>query len=288
MKKKQISILISIICIIAFTFVTTSIFLYRFTNANSVNPPDLSDRRYFIAHATGSIGGYVYMNCLESLINSLENGYQYIEVDLDYTADSVIVCVHDWEDFNKSSIPGISWRDSSIFLKIPTYEEFKQRKIYGRYTPLSLNDVISIQHRHPFTIVTDRISNTSALNSYFDKEIRNSVMVEAFSEEDYYSLKADGYTPMLSLQLIPNIIDCFDFVLRHAINNNIEWIVVDYHSSQRGLRLLKKLFNIRIAAYTVNLPSYFYQHLGNDIDLVYTDNWNLKTQLNNYQNWTTR
>ena len=113
-------------------------------------------------------------------------------------------------------------------------------------------------------------------------------MVEAFSEKDYHSLKADGYIPMLSLQLIKGYSNCIDFILHHSINNEIEWVVVDYHSSQRFIRLLKKLFNIKIAAYTINSPAYLYDHLGYDIDLVYTDNWNLKNQMNNFQNHTTR
>ena len=289
MRRRKKYILSFIISISAIILIIVGLYIYIITSPrNNMVSPDLSDSKYFIAHATGSIYGYVYMNCREALFNSLENGYQYIEIDLDYTADSVLVCVHDWEDFNKATISGISWRDSSIFLKIPTFEEFKKRKIYGQFTPLSLSDVISIQQQQPFTIVTDRVSKSSALNKYFKKKIRHSVMVEAFSEEDYQSLKADGYVPMLSLQLIPNLTDFKSFIFKHAFNNNINWIVVDYHSNLRGLRLLKELFDVKIAAYTINLPSYLDQHLGNEFDLVYTDNWNLKTQMNNYQNHTTR
>ena len=262
--------------------------LYYYTNPAKVTPPDLSESKYFIAHATGSIYGYVYVNSKESLINSIENGYQLIEVDLDKTADGVLVCVHDWEDFNKASIPNISWRDSCLFLRTPTLKEFKQRKIYGQFTPLTLNDVIELQKEYHFTLVTDRISNPTDLNCYFKQELRHNVMVEAFSEEDYHRLKLDGYVPMLSVQLITDYTDCIKFLVNNLINNDIEWIVVDYHSRLRFLRLLKKLFGIKIAAYTINSPSYFNEHIGSDFDLVYTDNWNLKTQLNNFQNHTTR
>lgn len=263
-------------------------YLYYYTNPIKNNRPDLSDSKYFIAHATGSIYGYVYVNSKESLINSIENGYKLIEVDLDKTADGALVCVHNWEDFNKASIPNISWRDSSLFLRKPTLKEFKQRKIYGQFTPLTLNDVIVLQKKYNFTLVTDRISNPSYLNCYFDKNNRQNVMVEAFSEEDYYRLKSDGYVPMLSIQLITDYVDCIKYIANHLINNDIEWIVVDYHSRLRFLRLIKKLFGTKIAAYTINSPSYFYDHIGSDFDLVYTDNWNLKTQLNNFQNHTTR
>ncbi len=263
-------------------------YLYYYTNPIIVPPPDLSDSKYFIAHATGSINGYIYVNSKESLMNSIENGYQFIEVDLDKTSDGVLVCVHDWEDFNKASIPNISWRDSSLFHKIPTLKEFKQRKIYSQFTPLTLNEVIKIQQLYQFTIITDRISNPSDLNRYFKHNLRHKVMVEAFSEEDYQELKADGYIPMLSVKLITDYADCVSFLIKRLTKNDVEWIVVDYHSRIRFLRLLKKMYGIKIAAYTINSPSYFYNHLGSDFDLVYTDNWNLKTQLNNFQNHTTR
>jgi glycerophosphoryl diester phosphodiesterase len=286
MNKKTIFIILTLL---SFILGSGAIgYLYYYTNPIKNNRPDLSDSKYFIAHATGSIYGYVYVNSKESLIKSIENGYQLIEVDLDKTSDGILVCVHDWEDFNKASIPNICWRDSCQFLKIPTLKEFKQRKIYGLFTPLTLREVIELQKEYHFTLVTDRISNPTILNDYFNQGNRKDVMVEAFSEEDYHRLKADGYIPMLSVQLITDYSDCLKFIVTHLINNDVEWIVVDYHSRLRFLRLLKKLFGIKIAAYTINSPSYLFEHLENDFDLVYTDNWNIRTQINNYQNHTTR
>ena len=234
------------------------------------------------------IYGYTYLNSKESLINSLENGYEHIEVDLNETADSTLVCVHDWEEFNKASIPNITWKDSCKFLKVPTLEEFRERKIYGQFTPLTLDDVISFLPKYHFILVTDRLSTPRTLNKYFQKEVRSRIMVEAFSIDDYHMLKKNGYTPMLSIGFISDYSDCLLFFLKCLICKDIEWIVVDYHSRLRFLRLLRRLFDIRIAASTVNSPTYLYQHLGSDFDLVYTDNWNLKTQLNNYQDHTTR
>ena len=288
MTHHQKRLLLAVIGIVAIVLLTMGCLWYSMSNErNRVPPANLSDSRYFIAHATGSVEGYNYMNCREALQQSLENGYRYIEVDLDYTADSVLVCIHNWEFFNKASILGISWNDSSKYNRIPTYDEFRQRKLYGRFTPLSLDDVIAISQEQPFTIVVDRVGDASALNKYFDKEMRQRVMVEAFSEEEYRSLKANGYVPMLSLQNIQGLTDCLGFVCRQMFRRDVEWIVVEYHSDLRILYLLKRWLGVKIAAYTVNLPSFLYHHLGNEIDMAYTDNWNLKTLMNNYQDQTT-
>ena len=59
----------------------------------------LSDSNYYIAHAAGAVDGNTYLNCREGLLQSLANGYKYIELDLGLTADSTLVCIHDWNTF---------------------------------------------------------------------------------------------------------------------------------------------------------------------------------------------
>ncbi len=269
-------------------FATIGLFYY-ITNPAQKTVPSLSDCRYFVAHATGSIEGYTYLNSKESLLRSLNNGYKYVEFDLQYTSDSTIVCVHNWEQFNKSTIPSITENDSSQYMTIPSYAEFKARKIYGKYTPLSLQDVISMQRQTHFTIVTDIICDAEALNKYFEKDIRRNVMVEAFSEKDYELLKSSGYTPMLSLGCLSIFNGGIIFLISQIFKKDCDWIVVEQHSSKRTLRLLRKLLGVKIALYTVNSSSFFSWHLGNDdVDLIYTDNWNLKKKLNDYQDNSTR
>lgn len=258
--------------------------LYIITNPRCVYTPDLSNSKYFIAHATGSLEGYTYLNSKESLMASLKNGYTKIEIDLQLTSDSVLVCVHNWEQFNKMTIPNICKKDSETYKKIPSYKEFKSRIIYNRFTPLSLSDVLKIQQYHPFSIVTDRISDPKILNKYFNKSIRHNVMVEAFSDEDYQALKKYGYTPMLSMGKFSLTHGGIQIIFSQLFGNKYEWIAAEQHCSKRTLRLLKKMFGIKFALATVNSEKFFSWHLANDIELVYTDNWNLKTQLNNNQN----
>ncbi len=263
-------------------------YLYHITNPSHRFYPDLSDNNLFIAHATGSLEGYTYLNSKESLMASLENGYKYIEVDLQFTSDSVLVCVHDWEQFNKMTIPNISRKDSNLYMKVPSYKEFKSRKIYKKYTPMSFSDVIEIRKNNPFIIVTDRISDAETLNHFFELSERRNVMVEAFSNENYLALKKDGYTPLFSMGSFSFFQGGIQIIFSQLFRDGYEWIVADQHCSKRTLRLLKKIFGIKFALSTVNSDVFFNWHLVNDIDLVYTDNWNLKTQLNNFQNKETQ
>ena len=48
----------------------------------------------FIAHAGGSIGGLAMTNSMEALYAARDKGYKYIELDLQFTSDSVLVAMH--------------------------------------------------------------------------------------------------------------------------------------------------------------------------------------------------
>lgn len=210
----------------------------------------LSNKNCYIAHAAGALDGYRYMNCREALLQTLNNGYQYIEFDLGLTNDSVLVCLHDWKLFHKMT------SEDSLNEKPITINEFRHRKIYRKYTPLTIEDVLSIRKVHQFNIVTDKISNTEILNKFFTRD-KKSIMVESFSLSDYISLKNSGYTPMMSLDTFnyPKIYKYFIFspLIKHQ---KIDWICINTKSNMRSLRMLKRLFNCKVAMYTSNSPSF--------------------------------
>ena len=100
---------------------------------------DLSDNKYYIAHAGGGINGHVYTNCKEALIQSLERGYQFIELDFCLTSDRHLVCAHGASVFNEKTNGN---RDSLNIM--PDLSTFKRRKIHDEYTPITANDVLKI------------------------------------------------------------------------------------------------------------------------------------------------
>jgi hypothetical protein len=261
-----ITIMVSVLFVI--------IFLWLISPMKSPENDVLSDNCYYIAHATGAIKGDTYLNCKESLMQSLDKGYKYIEVDLGKTTDSDLVCVHDWAYFHKIT----NNETTNNFTNNPfSKSEFQKKLILGRYTPLTLEDVISIRNNHPFIIVTDKISDTKTLNRYFSKT-RNQVMVEAFSITDYDELKEAGYIPMMSIWKFDYQTLLWYFIhypLKY--DKKIEWICVSTSSNMNSLRMLKRLFNCNVAMYKSNSPSFFSEHLGKEIDLIYTDDWNPKS-----------
>ena len=49
-----------------------------------------------IAHAGGQFNGATYTNSLEALDRNYGAGFRAFEIDLSFTSDGELVCLHDW------------------------------------------------------------------------------------------------------------------------------------------------------------------------------------------------
>ena len=74
-------------------------------------------------------------NSLEALHAAHNNGYRYIELDLNFTSDSILVAVHDWAEYNESM--GMEERGDSA----PTLAFFMSNPLPSGHTPLSADGI---------------------------------------------------------------------------------------------------------------------------------------------------
>ena len=188
-----------------------------------------------IAHAGGAIDGHTYTNNKKALMNALDNGFRYIELDLFMTPHGV-VCSHD----------SVIYREKFV---------------------MTLHEAIHIWQERPFEFVVDKISDSKILNQYFETN-RAHVYVETFNVGEYRQLKRDGYVPMLSVG------DGFKGLLKYVVTSiycgKVDRIITFYQIPEYMLRIYKRL-GAQIAVYTVNDISYLKKHIGKDVDMVYTD-----------------
>ena len=137
----------------------------------------------YIGHAGGSVYRYRYSNSIEAVRNSLEQGLEYIELDLSLTSDGELVAWHDWE---------FEWTYA------PTHDEFMNRKIYGLFTPIDFARIDSILTANPrLSLVTDKISNPQIIDRWL-RPYKKRVWVECFSDDDYFALQEMGYHVLAS------------------------------------------------------------------------------------------
>lgn len=206
----------------------------------------------YIAHAGGEIGGYVYTNSRESLDSAHAKGYEYIEVDFQFTSDSVLVAAHSWEEFNVWT--GFPQHGD----KAPSLEDFVSRRIHGCYTPMTAADVndFFIRNEGVF-LVTDKVSSPKVLAEYFPN-LKQRMVVEAFSYGDYVQLRSEGYHLVmyscmaddLGGALVKNLL--FDKLFP---GERIEWIALHTSGLENGFfKFLNKVRRFNIALFTIDSP----------------------------------
>lgn len=100
-----------------------------------------------IAHGMGSLDGETTLNCLEGFRDRYDRGVRVFEVDLRLTSDQKVVLRHDWR---------AGWQAGVSETSIPTVDEFLDKPILKKYTPLSFKDLLYLMQDYPdICVVTD-------------------------------------------------------------------------------------------------------------------------------------
>ena len=233
-----------------------------------VTQESVSHKEY-IAHAGGGIDGYIYTNSLEAMQQAAKNGYRYIELDLLLASDSVLVAAHSWREFNDMT-GNAQWGDSVL-----SSADFARQRIHGRYTPLTAPVIERFfLDNDSLYLVTDKISNPALLAKAFPS-LKERMVVEAFSYDDYRQLCAEGYYRVL-YSCMAN--DLSSALVKHLLFSNffpgerIGWITLHTSGlSHRMYRFLDKVRLFNVALFTVDNrddvePKHF-QRVG----MVYTN-----------------
>lgn len=223
-----------------------------------------------IAHAGGGIDGNIYTNSHEALNRAIDTGYKYIEFDLQFTADSVLVAAHSWEEYN--TFCGREERGDSA----PLLSEFVSGRIFGKYTPLTAREINDYFTRNSnIILVTDKVSDPKILNEYFPT-LKERMVVEAFSYDHYIELRKQGYREVLYSCMAD---DLYSSVVKHILlhplfkGEKIEWISL--HTSALDNILFKIIdfaCDYKAALFTINDTADVPQKYRKNIKYIYTDN----------------
>lgn len=137
-------ILIIEICFAA--CILTSSVKYTAKEEIPVNTPEFTWENYnIITHALGGLDGYTYLDSKEGFIHYYDKGSRLFEVDLSQTSDGVWVCRHNWKESMGQ------WEGDKK--KVLSSEEFLNTPIYGKYTPMSFEDLLKLLDEYPDAFV---------------------------------------------------------------------------------------------------------------------------------------
>lgn len=222
-----------------------------------------------IAHGGGAIEGHILTNSMEAARAALMNGYRFIEFDLQYTRDSILVAAHSWREFNEMT--GFAQKLDTA----PTYSEFTARRIYEKYTPATAYSILYFFLCHPEAyLVTDKLSDPALLTRYF-APIKRRMAVEAFNYDDYVALQKSGfYLPVYSCMASDIYSAATKHLLFHSLFDGpkIEWLDIDTSVyTYAYYKLLYRLCDFGVFLFTVNDPRQIPEGYRDNVHFIYTD-----------------
>ncbi|MDR1147517.1 MAG: hypothetical protein LBK66_02685 [Spirochaetaceae bacterium] len=233
-----------------------------------------------VAHAGGALygtGGEIipYTNSLEAIEQNYQRGHRVFEIDFLLTKDGKLAAVHDWKLGKEMT--------QAVWIGAPINEKWKSEKIYGKYTTLDIDDIITLMEKYrDIFIVTDtketqkNIVTNQFMAIYKAAGQTNIEILDRFIPQiyypqmlkiiyDIYPFKNVIYTLYQSLQSDEEVVE---FVKNH---NSIYAVTMwPYRATENFVNELTKL-DKRVYVHTVNAFEEAYQIMKSGVSGLYTD-----------------
>ena len=184
-----------------------------------------------IIHGMGIINGQPYTNSMEAFQDHYAKGQRFFETDFCLTKDNHLVARHDWE---------AGWQEGIYEGNIPTEDVFVNTPLFGKYTPLSLKDIIGLMQKYDdIHIITDTKDIDPGLARH---EIQ--ILVETAKELDAMEVIDRFVIQIYSIEMYEAIKDIYTFndyiFTLYAIWDGDEKEFIDYcrFSKMNGIRTI--------------------------------------------------
>lgn len=215
-----------------------------------------------IAHAMGGIENQIYTNSREAFELNYKNGKRIFEIDLMLTFDGGLIGQHD-------ELP------SDI-----KFSDFMSKKIKGKYTPLSFDDIINLMNDYQdIQIVSDIKSDfresftliTSKLKEQNNDDLFKRFIPQIYNENDFYYLKEKDIFKKIIYTLYKT--DANDEQIYDLISNNKEINILTVFPNRFSKELTDKLnkLGVKTFVHTINDEETMLYFVNKGVSGFYTD-----------------
>jgi len=205
--------------------------------------------RTIIAHAGGNIDSLTYTNSREAVMNAIDCGVKYIELDVVISPEGEPLAFHSSDDM----------ADTIYSCDPPHIGEFIATPLHGRngktYTPLTWREINEIFLSHPdLTFVVDKTDDPTILLKYFPK-LKQRMVVECFSMDSYRQVAKAGFKQAMLSEEAVSLGAVIAQDIRHLFSSDeprVDMIAIgrDTYNSHRSLRWFIKLCNLPMAMWS--------------------------------------
>lgn len=198
-----------------------------------------------IAHAGGGMQSIRYSNCKEAFENSVSDGYQIIETDLNLTSDAKIVLKHAWTG------------------GAPTYEQFMSTPIEYKYTPMDVEDLLDFMAENDSVFIVTDIKGANAgkiiervvelAKEKHCEDVLNQFIIQIYCEDDYDTFRTlYPFSNWIYTLYASEKVD-LGKVAKFCLTHDIRVVTIPYSwiQNDKYLSVFKKK-NIKVFTHTVN------------------------------------
>ena len=230
-----------------------------------------------MAHALGGYEGNKYNNTEEALLNSIKNGFNFVEVDMTLTSDNKLVCSHGW-DKATSDATGVKYTG-----KTPTYKEFMSWKIQGKYRTIDAKTVIDYMRRYPDLLLEIDLKKFNANKTKLmieqlvdicegDKTILDRILMQFTSEEAYFAIEEVYQFKYYQYFTYKSRVDKeLNHIIDFCKKNNITSIAVNYTVLTDDMISRIKDNDLYLLAFTIDDSSTIQTFLDKGVDTICTN-----------------
>lgn len=247
----------------------------------------------------GGIEGKIYSNSLEAWNLSYDNGNRIFDADLMFTTDGKIVLRHENSDnleLNDTIISKSKFKITDtgcleiIIDNYPmSYADFMDSKIYSKYTPMSLEDMIDFmfEHKDLYVAVDSKDDVTTTYKYLKEKayernkaDILDRIIVSVYNQKTYDEIRAiynfKNYTIRQYVNEPHNFYELAEFCIKnsiHTINISKKYINNDEINilKEKGIHVY-----VAIADYISDMKYYKNKGASGVItNWLYESDWNL-------------
>ena len=210
---------------------------------------------------------YTYLNNLEAIRNSYNQGIRLIELDVEFTTDNQPVMLHSWYGFITKFFVVEAW-------KTYYYEEFKNFKMVNGWHQLTLEDTIFYmenEFKEMYLITDTKNDNKLLLDIIMSKypHMQKRIIPQVYNQEEYFYAKSLGFTNIIyTLYTSP---DTEEQIIEFYKQNKPFAITMPQSLAYSSLPLELSKLGIYTYTHTINDINEYTTLINNGINGIYTD-----------------
>lgn len=237
-----------------------------------------SENINFIAHAGGEIEGFIYSNSLIAIKQSIDLGYQFIEIDLHLSNDGFFYGFHDFNNLvlnNKDDNEYLSNFKKKFLSQNINKNDLVEINEKLKYPLILEEDIINLfKFYTELNLVTDKTQNFNELEDKF-KFMKDRLYIEINSKKNYLRSLFYSIENKIFLTSAFNFIDRLFIRLFNIKNVVFHKDILNMEIVRKRIKTYKENFNINFFTYTVNADDNL-NFYGQYADFIYTDDILLK------------